>query len=259
MREDERMSILQSLIIALSMYSKIPMPRITWTKENTKHVMCFFPVVGLLTGICVWGAGTLLLENGCGALFFSSIMTILPILINGGIHMDGLLDTVDALGSYGDRERKLEILKDSHAGAFAVIGACCYFTVCLGLWSEVTAEMLPVISCGYVLSRGMSGLAILTFPSASGRGLAWTFKEGTKKLHAAVLTVFFILLPAAGMLLLSPGYGMMAIAGAAGIFLYYRVMAVKKFGGVTGDLAGYFLQLCELVILGCVAAGGVLL
>ena len=251
------MTILQSLIIALSMYSKLPMPRITWTTENTKHVMCFFPVVGVLTGICVWGAGTHLLEHGCGVLLFSSIMTVLPIAVNGGIHMDGLLDTIDALGSYGDRERKLEILKDPHAGAFAIIGAGCYFIISLGLWSKVTKGMLPVIACGYVLSRGLSGFAVLAFPSASKKGLARTFKEGTKRLHEVVLLIFFVLLPIMGMLLLSPGYGMLAAAGALGTFLYYRVMAVKKFGGVTGDLAGYFLQLCELAVLGCVTAGGI--
>lgn len=246
------MAILQSLIIALSMYSKIPMPRITWTQENTKHVMCFFPVVGIITGVCVWGTGMLLLRNGCKTLLFSSVMTVLPIAVNGGIHMDGLLDTIDALSSYGDRERKLEILKDPHAGAFAVIGACCYFVLCLGLWSEVTAELLPVIACGYVLSRGMSGFAVLTFPSASKKGLARTFKEGTRKLHAAVLLILYILVPAAEMILLSPERGLLPVAGALGIFVCYRVTAVRQFGGVTGDLAGYFLQLCELAVLGCV-------
>lgn len=250
------MVLLQSLIIALSMYSKIPMPRVEWTKENTRHVMCFFPAAGIITGICVWGIGTILLKSGCGVLFFSSVMTVLPVAVNGGIHMDGLLDTIDALSSYGDRERKLEILKDSHAGAFAIIGACCYFILCLGLWSEVTVQMLPVISCGYVLSRGMSGFAIITFPSASNKGLARTFKEGTKRLHAVVLFVFFILVPAGVMIWLSPSSGGMALAGAVLVFVCYRVMAVRKFGGVTGDLAGYFLQLCELVILGCAAACG---
>ena len=170
--------------------------------------------------------------------------------------MDGLLDTIDALSSYGDRERKLEILKDSHAGAFAIIGACCYFVLCLGLWSEVTAGMLPTIAWGYVLSRGMSGLAVLAFPSASKKGLARTFKEGTAKFHAVILIVFYILVPMEGMLLVSPKPGLLVIFGAAAMFLYYHNMSVRKFGGVTGDLAGYFLQMCELVILGCVVIGG---
>ena len=250
------MVILQSLIIALSMYSKIPLPQVPWTEENTRHVMCFFPVVGIITGGCVWSAGTFLLRNDWGTLLFAAVMTLLPIMISGGIHMDGLLDTIDALSSYGDRERKLEILKDSHAGAFAVIGACCYFTACLGLWSEVTEEMLPIIACGYVLSRGLSGFAVLTFPSASDKGLARTFKEGTRRLHAAALLIFFVLFPAAVMLTAAPRFGGMAVAGAAGVFLYYRVMSLRKFGGVTGDLAGYFLQLCELAVLGCVVMGG---
>ena len=111
---------------------------------------------------------------------------------------------------------------------------------------------IHAVACGYVLSRGMSGFAVLTFPSASKKGLARTFKEGTRKLHAAVLLILYILVPAAGMILLSPGRGLLSVAGALGIFVCYRVTAVRQFGGVTGDLAGYFLQLCELAVLGCV-------
>lgn len=51
--------------------------------------------------------------------------TVLPILLTGGIHMDGFMDTMDALHSYQDRERKLEILKDSHVGAFACLSLIC--------------------------------------------------------------------------------------------------------------------------------------
>lgn len=218
--------------------------------------MCFFPVVGMITGICVWAAGTILLKHGFGVLFFSAVMTLVPIAINGGIHMDGFLDTVDALGSWEGRERKLEILKDPHAGAFAVMGACCYFTACMGLWSEAAVDMLPVVAWGYVLSRGLSGLAVLTFPSASKEGLARTFKEGTGRLHAGILFVLFVLAPMAAMLSLSVKLGALGVAGAVLVFFYYRVTAVSKFGGVTGDLAGYFLQLCELAILGFVVMGG---
>ena len=66
-----------------------------------------------------------------------------------------------------DKEKKLEILKDSHNGAFAVIGICCYFTVSLGVWSEIRTEMLPVVAAGYVISRALSGIAVVTFPAAS--------------------------------------------------------------------------------------------
>ena len=52
---------------------------------------------------------------------------LIPVLVTGGIHLDGLLDTADALSSWQTRERRLEILKDSHAGAFAIIVCCGYF------------------------------------------------------------------------------------------------------------------------------------
>ena len=73
--------------------------------------MCFFPVVGAVTGALQLLIGSLLLRyTSCGKLFFVIMMTLIPVLVTGGIHLDGFADTVDALSSYGDREKKLEIL-----------------------------------------------------------------------------------------------------------------------------------------------------
>ena len=65
---------------------------------------------------------------------------VLPVLLNGGIHMDGFLDVTDAKSSYGDREKKLEILKDPHTGAFAIIGGCVYFLIYYGAFGELPVE-----------------------------------------------------------------------------------------------------------------------
>lgn len=90
--------------------------------------MCFFPVVGVIIGALVFGAGQLILRyTECGKLFFAAVMTMIPVAVTGGIHLDGFADTIDAVSSYKDREKKLEILKDPHTGAFAVIGLCAYF------------------------------------------------------------------------------------------------------------------------------------
>ena len=82
-----------------------------------------------------------------------------------------LLDTSDALHSYQPRERKLEILKDSHAGAFAIITAVVYFLFYLGVYSEMTLKALPVVCIGFVLSRAMGGFSIAAFPMAKNTGL----------------------------------------------------------------------------------------
>lgn len=104
-------------------------------------------------------------------------MTLLPVLVNGGIHMDGFLDTMDALNSYGSREKKLEILKDSRTGAFAVIGFGLYLVASLALWSEAKTEMLPVIGAGYVMSRSLSGFSVMVFPSAKKADLDEPFRS----------------------------------------------------------------------------------
>lgn len=74
-------------------------------------------------------------------------MTLIPVLITGGIHLDGFADTVDAMSSYAERERRLEILKDPHTGAFAIIGLCCYFLANVGIWSEIGEKKLLVACC----------------------------------------------------------------------------------------------------------------
>ena len=102
------MNGLYSCIIAVSMYSKIPMPNVEWTEERMRYVMCFFPLVGIVQGAALglWlhlALDVLNLSVGAAALTGAAI----PMLVTGGIHMDGFLDTMDAIHSYGDREKKL--------------------------------------------------------------------------------------------------------------------------------------------------------
>ena len=112
------MRLLYSLAIAISMYSRIPVPTVDWNENNMKYAMCFFPVVGVITGLLQAGAGYLILEyTSFGKLFFAAVMTLIPVLVTGGIHLDGYADTIDALSSYGDRgvcrDRAVRILRGS--------------------------------------------------------------------------------------------------------------------------------------------------
>lgn len=253
------MNLLQSLVIAFSMYSKIPMPRVDWNEKNMKYAMCFFPVVGIVIGIITYIIGNLLFLSSCNMLFRAVVLTLLPLLISGGIHMDGFMDTMDALASYGDREKKLRILKDSHAGAFAIIGFGCYALWSLAVWSQVTAEMLGVIAGVFVLSRACSGFSIVTFPPARADGLARTFQDGAHKKRVAVIMMVFVFVFAFLMANADWKLALGAFIVLVIVFHGYRRMAKKQFGGITGDLAGFFLQLAELLMItGIVFSGGVL-
>ncbi|MCP1102168.1 adenosylcobinamide-GDP ribazoletransferase [Aequitasia blattaphilus] len=243
------MKLLQAFVIGLSMYSKIPLPRVSWTKENMRYALCFFPVVGMITGLCIWGAGEILMRLSCGKLLFGVLMTLIPLIINGGIHMDGFMDTSDALASHQDQETKLKILKDPNCGAFSVIALCAYLLLSVALWSEVSITALPMIALGYVLSRSLSGLSVVFFKAARENGLAKTFQDNAQKKAVGISMCIFGVLAALGIIIISPIRGIIILALASISFLYYRIMSYRQFGGITGDLAGYFLQVCEISVL----------
>ena len=129
-------SLWNNFKVAFAMFSKIPMPRADWTKENMKYMFCFFPFIGTVIGILTMAVAWLGLRFGYEPGFVTVVLVLIPVLVTGGIHIDGLLDTSDALSSWQERSRRLEILKDSHAGAFAVIMAGRVFSYLAGCFQS---------------------------------------------------------------------------------------------------------------------------
>lgn len=242
------MSIINSFFIALSMYSRIPVPRVDWEKENMRYAMCFFPMIGVVIGAVMYLAGWLLDKAAVGTLFRGVVFTLIPIIITGGIHMDGFMDTMDALGSWGDREKKLEILKDSHAGAFAILGMGCYLMWSVAVWSELPAEVLRVCGVGFVLSRALSGFSVVTFPAARNSGLLKMFQDGAQKKVVRITMCLYVAAAVIMMAVMNARAMTGAVTGVMIAFLYYIVVSRKQFGGVTGDLAGFFLETAELAM-----------
>lgn len=235
-----------SFKIAFSMYSKIPMPYSDWKKENMQYSMCFFPLIGIVIGGLVWLWSKALLWLPLEGQFGTVIYLLIPLLITGGIHFDGFLDTQDALNSHQSKEKKLEILKDPHTGAFAIISGIAYFLLAFGIWSEVGPKSVQILAVGYVLSRALSGLSVVSFGLAKNSGLAATFSESAQKKKVKITMCAYLLLCAVVMAFLQIWLAVAAIIAAVAIFFYYRHVCYKEFGGMSGDLAGYFLQLCEL-------------
>lgn len=242
------MSIINSFFIALSMYSRIPVPRVDWEKENMRYAMCFFPMIGVVIGAVMYLAGWLLDKATVGGLFRGVVFTLIPIIITGGIHMDGFMDTMDALGSWGDREKKLEILKDSHAGAFAILGMGCYLMWSVAVWSELPAEVLRVCGVSFVLSRALSGFSVVTFPAARNSGLLKMFQDGAQKKVVRITMCLYVAAAVIMMAVMNARAMTGAVTGVMIAFLYYIVVSRKQFGGVTGDLAGFFLETAELAM-----------
>jgi len=238
----------ESLIVAFSMYSKIPMPRCDWNEGSMSYAMCFWPLVGAVIGGLVYGWGILSERLGVGAIFFAVIAILISVLVTGGIHLDGLLDTSDALSSWQTQERRLEILKDSHTGAFAIITCVFYALTLLGIYTQVDITALATIVFGFVLSRSLSGLAIINFKKAKQDGTVAKFSQNAQTKRVRVVMIIYITVISAIVMVINPLQGGVMLLAAVVTYLYYYHMAMKYFGGTTGDLAGWFLSLCELVM-----------
>ena len=250
------MRVIRSLFIAFSTYSRIPVPQVEWSEENRKYSMCFFPLIGAVIGLLLWGWLLLCDALSIGSLLRGAGGALLPIWITGGIHMDGLMDTSDALAAWQSKERRLEILKDSHVGAFAVLGCAAYLLLHAAVLSEATAASGAMLSCVFVLSRALSAWALAVFKSARPSGMLDAFAQAAHRKLVTISCAVYAVLCAAVWAICGGWLALACLAAAALCIWYYRHMAYKQFGGVTGDLAGWFLQILELMISAVIVLGG---
>ena len=139
--------MLNSLFSAFLMYSRIPVPQVEWKEENRRYSLCFFPVIGVVIGIIQILLWILCSKYGIGRGLYAALAVAVPVMVTGGIHLDGYMDVHDAKGCMGDRERKLQVMKDSRIGAFAAIYLILYFILQFGMFYEVrTSEVIYVIA-----------------------------------------------------------------------------------------------------------------
>ena len=237
-------TVLQTVAVAFSMFSAVPMPQFEWNERNMRYALCAFPLVGELCAL----AWTVLAVLPLPAFLRGTLLCLAPAVVTGGIHLDGYADTADALASFGDREKKQAILRDPHCGAFAVIRLACWFLLYLALCVTLkpTGRAVVCAGQGFVLSRALSGWAIAALPLARDTGLAHTFASAADKKTVRRVLAALVAGLAAGQIVLAGWAGAaMVLAALLALWQYARV-ARNQFGGISGDLAGWFLQKCEL-------------
>ena len=253
------MPAFRSLLIAFSTYSRIPVPQVEWNEENRRWSMCFFPLVGLVIGLLLWGWLALCGSLKIGPFLRVAVSAMIPLLLTGGIHMDGYMDTIDALASWQPKEKRLEILKDSHVGAFAVMGCAGYLLLSAALFAEAaTADGIRFIGV-FVLSRALSAFALVRMRNARNRGMLDDISRVAEKRLVTLSGGVYALLCLVLWLATGVRTALLCVLAAVLCYLYYQHMSYKQFGGVTGDLAGWFLQVTELVLTAVIVIGGKLL
>lgn len=250
--------MLKSLISAFLMYSRLPMPKIEWKPENRRYSLGFFPLVGAVIGFLLLMWYQICARFAIQPLLFAAGAVLLPVLITGGIHLDGFCDVTDARASYAEKEKRLAIMSDPHIGSFAVIRVCLYLILQTALFTQInTFSQAVIIASGYVLSRSFSALSAVLFRCAKKDGSLQSFVKPSHRSLTISMTVLFAVITYICMICTNYTMGICAAASSVLVFLYYRMISYRDFGGITGDLCGWFLQLCEIWIQAAVVITGI--
>lgn len=253
--------MLQGFIIAFSIYSKIPMPKIKQNQNNMKYAIAFFPFIGLAiaacTGIWLYFAPIFHFSR----LFISIVALILPFLITGNIHFHGFLNTINAL-SCQEKEKKSDILKDSPITSLSCIGAVLYFLFSAAIWNDLypffttntenDMAVICLIMITYIMSRCFSGLIMVTFPKATIGSFDF---DSTQLKFCKIFLLLILFISCLLEFFLQPMFSGIILAAGVIFYFYYRLMAMKNFGGITDNLNGWFLQNCELLFLTVILIG----
>lgn len=245
----------KGFLMAISMFTVIPLPRYEWDDEGGKNIMKFYPAIGLIVGLIWYGVFRLLNLLGASIIVTTAITLITPFILTGMLHLDGYMDVCDALLSRRDKEEKLRILKDPHTGAFAVISVVMLFVVNFsGLYTVISNSIqdnsINISTIGLILipiiSRSLMGYLLLSKESMKGSSLGAFFKQGTGKIDRFILLSSLIISSIISIFI----FGICGLIMSLAMILvstFFVNNAVKEFGGMSGDSAGYGLVIAETI------------
>lgn len=248
-------SLLRSFLMAFSGYSISPKTKLARNKENCSYILMFIPLVGAIITVII-NRWAVLYPYMCEHPVFPAVVgAVIPTILSAGAHMDGFFKTVDAISSHKKREEALKILdEDAHGGYTAIIVGICYYMVAVAIWSEMPIDGIFVIAFAYIISRALYGISLLTMKHAhSDKSLCYVPDVNASKWIQVLVNVAYIGICAVLMIEIALSFNGLRVAifsiiGAVIAYVYYIIMANKRFGGVTEELGGYFVMICEVII-----------
>ena len=228
------------------------MPRFEWKDEDYRESLIFFPVVGLIIGALVIAINELPFMKIVPVAVRIILTILVPILVTGGFHLDGFMDTSDALSSYAEKERRLEILSDPHIGAFSVIALIKWLLIDAGAVTAIIlneksdVKVMLIYGLSFVISRALCGLTSILYEKARKNGMLYEETKDSGRGKVIVLSLWLVV-GVVLMLCMSTFRGLLICLALAAYTFFYRRMALDRFGGVTGDTAGFYLTVSETI------------
>ena len=241
--------VINSFLTALTFLSVIPVPKKFFdfinddSEQNLKYFCIMIPVTGILFAAfwLLFSSGLGLMENFSPVLR-GFLMTFLTLALSGGLHMDGLMDTCDAVFSRRDRETRLKILSDTHAGSFAVMACVLALGAKTFLFAEIFSHLSKINALIPIYSRLGTAMILNNIKFAKPGGLAFLMgKYRGRRDNFSLALIFTALLFFDGSIIIPV------------IFIFSLIVWIKLclniFGGITGDLLGAYIEISEILFL----------
>ncbi len=247
---------MNNLLLTISFFTIIRVPNRPFTEDNYRYLPLLIGVIGAIIGALAFGLHYLLDLTTFSPLLKAVIITSYFTIITGGLHVDGLLDTVDAHFSRRDLKRKLEIMHDSNVGAFACIFAILFFMLKVTIIRELL--ILDLININIlaipILSRLFTSLLICSAKFATDKGLASMYDGVVKNYYKFIILIQTIVF--CGLFLLIDLNIIISLLAITIYFFLFLRFAYKNFKGITGDMLGAFVETSELVLFICLLGVG---
>ncbi|MEV5841690.1 adenosylcobinamide-GDP ribazoletransferase [Streptomyces sp. NPDC051985] len=237
---------LDGLRFAFGTLTVFPVKVTRWDRAAARGGMLSAPLAGLAVGLCAGAAGALLLLAGASALVAAVAAVAVPAVLTRGLHLDGLADTADGLGSGKPAEDALRIMKQSDIGPFGVI------TLVFVLLAQVAAlaqaygdgwrhGVLAAVVAAVVARLALTLAAVDGVPAARPEGLGAAVAGVVPKVGASVVTVAVMVAAAGAGALVGSDYSLQALLAVVGAEMVTDGLlrhCRRRFGGVTGDVFG---------------------
>ena len=229
----------EDVVLALGFMTRLPVAGFAVRDERRlAEALWAMPLAGLLLGLLAAAVHLGATSIGLGGWVAAVLALAALALASGGLHDDGLADFWDGIGGGHTRQRRLEIMRDSHVGSYGVLALVITYVLLAGLLNSVAAtapaiDTAAVIITATALSRSAVVVPMIVLRPARDDGLAHLFGQPTTT-AMAVATVW----PVAAALILGPPGALAIIIGCAAGAGAVTGLAARYLGGHTGDVFG---------------------
>ena len=254
-------SPLDGFRFAFGTLTVLPVGVTRWDRGAARAGMLVAPVVGVVVGGCAAGVGLLLLVLGAGPLLAAVGSVAVPAVLTRGLHLDGLADTADGLGSGKPAEDALRIMKQSDIGPFGVLALVFVVLAQVAALAQVYGDSWGRGVAAAVVS-GIAGRLALTW--AARVGVPAARPEGLGAAVAGVVPVRWALGLGVGVVVVGWACGVaLGIYGVGPAFVVALVVGElllrhcrRRFGGVTGDVFGGLAESAATAAVVVLSLGG---